>query len=32
MQNRSLNPGEVSDFARVHDHLQRVDNLNKDAE
>ena len=32
MQNRSLNPGEVDDFKRVHDHLDRVNNLNKDAE
>lgn len=32
MKNRSLNIGEVDDFKRVHDHLDRVNNLNKDAE
>ncbi len=32
MKNRSLNTTEVDDFKRVHDHLDRVNNLHKDAE
>ena len=29
MTNRSLNPGEINDYQRLNDHMDRVNNLHK---
>lgn len=31
MTNRSLNPGEINDYQRLNDHMDRVNNLHKEA-